>query len=78
MTAKLSRLQYLNRHKQVGSANWRVAQLKTARLHRKVANIRKDALHKLTTYLAKNHGSVSIEDLNVRGMLANHKLAKIS
>ncbi|NEP80382.1 MAG: transposase [Okeania sp. SIO3B3] len=76
--AKLSRLQYLNRHKEVGSANWKKAQLKIARLHRKVANIRKDALHKLTTYLAKNHGTVSIEDLNVSGMLRNHKLAKIS
>ncbi|NEP77763.1 MAG: IS200/IS605 family element transposase accessory protein TnpB [Okeania sp. SIO3B3] len=74
--AKLSRLQYLNRHKEVGSANWKKAQLKIARLHRKVANIRHDALHKLTTYLAKNHGSVSIEDLNVSGMLRNHKLAK--
>ncbi|NET28213.1 RNA-guided endonuclease TnpB family protein [Okeania sp. SIO1I7] len=74
--AKLSRLQYLNRNKNIGSANWKKAQLKIARLHRRVANIRKDALHKLTTYLAKNHGSVVIEDLNVRGMLANHKLAK--
>nr|WP_293059620.1 transposase [Okeania sp. SIO2B3] len=76
--AKLSRLQYLNRHKDLGSANGRAAQRKIARLHRKVANIRQDALHKLTTYLAKNHGSVVIEDLNVSGMLANHKLAKIS
>nr|WP_293095589.1 RNA-guided endonuclease TnpB family protein [Okeania sp. SIO2F4] len=74
--AKLSRLQYLNRHKEVGSANWKKTQLKIAALHRKVVNIRQDALHKLTTYLAKNHGSVVIEDLNVRGMLANHKLAK--
>ena len=75
---KLSRMQYLNRNKEIGSANWKKAQLKIARLHGKVANIRKDALHKLTTYLAKNHGRVAIEDLNVRGMLANHKLAKIS
>nr|WP_293066492.1 transposase [Okeania sp. SIO2B3] len=48
--AKLSRMQYLNRHKEVGSANGRAAQLKIGRLHRKVANIRQDALHKLTTY----------------------------
>nr|WP_293159937.1 transposase [Okeania sp. SIO2C9] len=48
--AKLSREQYLNRHKEVGSANWKKAQRKIARLHRKVANIRQDALHKLTTY----------------------------
>jgi putative transposase len=32
-------------------------------------------LHKLTTLLAKNHGTVVIEDLNVSGMMANHKLA---
>ncbi|MGD1716023.1 RNA-guided endonuclease InsQ/TnpB family protein [Dapis sp. BLCC M172] len=73
---KLSKLQYLNRNKIIGSANWKKAQLKIARLHTKVANIRKDELHKLTTYLAKNHSVVAIEDLNVSGMLANHKLAK--
>ncbi|NEP06466.1 MAG: IS200/IS605 family element transposase accessory protein TnpB, partial [Okeania sp. SIO4D6] len=74
--AKLSRCQYRNRNKIIGSANYKKAQLKIAKLHTKVANIRRNALHKLTTYLAKNHGSVVIEDLNVRGMLANHKLAK--
>jgi len=42
----------------------------------KVANFLKDTLHKLTTYLAKNHGIVSIEDLNVSWMLRNNKLAK--
>ncbi len=73
---KLSRLQYLNRNKIIGSANWIKAQLKIARLYRRVANIRKDALHKLTTYLAKNHGTIVIEDLNVSGMLSSHKLAK--
>ena len=72
--AKLSRIQWLNRHKIIGSNNWRKAQLQIARLHRKIANIRKDTLHKFTTLLAKNHGTVVIEDLNVSGMLANHKL----
>ena len=76
MEAKLSRLQWLNRHKQIGSANWKKAQIKIARLHQQIANIRKDTLHKLTTYIAKNHGTVAIEDLNVSGMMANHKLAK--
>ncbi|WP_414528332.1 IS200/IS605 family accessory protein TnpB-related protein [Nodularia chucula] len=33
-------------------------------------------MHKLTTYLAKNHGTVAIEDLNVSGMMANRKVAK--
>jgi putative transposase len=74
--AKLSRMQRLNRHKVKGSSTWKKAQIQIARLHRKIANIRKDTLHKLTTLLAKNHGNVVIEDLNVSGMLANHKLAK--
>ncbi|MHC5825597.1 MAG: RNA-guided endonuclease InsQ/TnpB family protein, partial [Nostoc sp.] len=45
-------------------------------LHQRIANIRKDTVHKLTTYLAKNHGMVVVEDLNVSGMMANRKLAK--
>jgi putative transposase len=73
---KLSRLQWIHRQKQKGSANWKKAQIQIARLHRKIANIRKDTLDKLTTYLAKNHSKIGIENLNVSGMLANHKLAK--
>ncbi|MDJ0619756.1 MAG: RNA-guided endonuclease TnpB family protein [Calothrix sp. MO_192.B10] len=72
----LSRMQRLSRHKIKGSKNWRKAQCQIARLHQKITNIRRDTLHKLTTYLAKNHGKVVIEDLNVSGMLANRKLAK--
>ncbi|BAY47598.1 IS605 family transposase OrfB [Scytonema sp. HK-05] len=74
--AKLSKMQWLNRHKIIGSNNWKKANLQIARLHRKIANIRKDTLHKLTTLLAKNHGTVVIEDLNVSGMLANQRLSK--
>jgi len=76
LESKLSRLQYLNRHKVKFSSNWKKAQLKIAQLHSKIANIRKDTLHKLTTYLAKNHSQIVIEDLNVSGMMSNHKLAK--
>jgi putative transposase len=76
LESKLSHLQWLNRHKTIGSNNWRKAQLKIANLHRKIANIRKDTLHKLTSYLTKNHGMIVIEDLNVSGMMANHCLAK--
>ena len=72
---KFSRLQWLNRHKQRHSANYKKAQLKIARVHSKVANIRKDTLHKITTYISKNHAVIGIENLNVSGMLANHKLA---
>lgn len=74
---KLSRMQWLDRHKQIGSNNYKKAQLKVARLHRKIANIRKDTLHKITTYISKNHAVIGIEDLNVRGMLANSNLAKV-
>ncbi|AFY53404.1 transposase, IS605 OrfB family, central region [Rivularia sp. PCC 7116] len=73
--AKLSRLQWLNRNKIIGSKNSRKTQLKIARLHRKIANIRKDTIHKFTSLLAKNHGTIVIEDLNVSGMMKNHKLA---
>ncbi|NEQ36253.1 MAG: transposase [Okeania sp. SIO3I5] len=49
LEAKLSRLQYLNRNKVKFSNNWKKAQLKIARVHSQIANIRKDTLHKLTT-----------------------------
>jgi putative transposase len=73
---KLSRLQYRLRHKTLGSSNYKKAQLQIARIHRKIANIRKDTLHKLTTYLSKNHAVIGLEDLNVSGMMASRKLAK--
>jgi putative transposase len=38
--------------------------------------LRKDTLHKITTYLCKNHAKIVVEDLNVSGMLSNHKLAQ--
>jgi putative transposase len=82
--SKLARMQYLHRHKQKGMANatlalsnnYRKACVKIARLHQKIANIRKDTLHKITTYISKNHAVIGIEDLNVSGMLANGKLSK--
>ncbi|MDJ0534496.1 MAG: transposase [Xenococcaceae cyanobacterium MO_207.B15] len=73
---RLSRLQWLNRNKVIGSKNWKKAQLKIAKLHTKIANIRQDTLHKITTHIAKNHSKIVIEDLNVSGMLKNGKLAK--
>jgi putative transposase len=57
------------------SKNYKKAQAKVAKLHYKIACIRQDALHKLTTHLAQNHREVVIEDLNVQGMTKNHNLA---
>lgn len=73
---KLTKLQWRNRNKQIGSNNWRKAQIKIARLHARIANIRKDFIHQFTTKLAKNHSEIVIEDLNVSGMLSNCKLSK--
>ena len=47
-----------------------------ARLHYRIGCIREDALHKLTTHLARNYGAIGVEDLNVSGMLRNHRLAR--
>jgi len=45
-------------------------------LHEKVANQRKDFLHKTSSELIKNHDSIAIEDLNISGMIKNHCLAQ--
>lgn len=50
--------------------------LRLARQHDRVANQRKDWLHKITTYLVRNNDVIALEDLNVRGMVKNHNLAK--
>lgn len=72
---KLARLQRHLSRKTKGSKNWYKCLLKVQRLHQRVANIRRDTIHKITTFLAKNHSQVVIEDLNVSGMLKNHCLA---
>lgn len=74
----LRRLRKLGRwqsRKQLKSANRSKATMKLSRQHRKVANVRKDFLHKLTTRLASEHTEICIEDLNVSGMSKNHNLA---
>jgi putative transposase len=50
-------------------------QLQLSKLHARLANIRKDAAHKLTTGLAQRFQTIVIEDLNVSGMTKNHSLA---
>lgn len=58
------------------SKNYQKASIKLNKLHHKIANIRSDFLHKLTSSLVANVQYFSLEDLNVRGMLKNHKLAR--
>ncbi|MGN9779766.1 IS607 family element RNA-guided endonuclease TnpB, partial [Micromonospora sp. H33] len=58
------------------SNRWRRAQARLGRAHARVANLRRDGLHKLTTRLAATYGTVVVEDLNVAGMLRNRRLAR--
>lgn len=77
--SELARLKRLSRslsRKQKGSANRAKAKAKLARLHGRIANVRQDALHKLTTDLTRRFAVIGIEDLNVHGMLANRHLAR--
>jgi len=68
---KLRRAQRSLARKTKGSNNRRKARLRVARLHKRVADARKDFLHKVSTTIAKNHGVVVLEDLNVRNMTAS-------
>lgn len=72
---KLRRLSRSLSRKQRGSRNRAKAKTKLARLHRRIAAIRADVLHKLTTNLTR-YSTIVIEDLNVAGMLANRHLSR--
>ena len=76
LLAKLKRLNQALARKQKGSANREKAWLKVARLHYRVACIRDDILHKLTTYVACEYGFVGVETLHVKGMVQNRALSQ--
>lgn len=73
---RIKHLQKVFSKKSKGSKNREKARLKLATAYEKLGNKRKDYLHKLTTRLVRENDIICIEDLNVRGMLKNHKLAK--
>src|SRR5438067_3649127 len=73
---KLRRLSRAHSRKQKGSKNREKSRKKLAVLHARIANIRKDSIHKFTTHVCKNHAHIGIEDLHVAGMLKNHHLAQ--
>ena len=80
---KLAKIQWRNRNKQIGNRKKKVKASKNAKkyfekqakLHFKVTNQRKDYLQKTTTEISRKYYRIRIEDLNVSGMIANHKLA---
>ena len=59
-----------------GSSNRYKARLKVARINAQIKDARTDFLHKLTTELVRNNSLIAIEDLAVRNMVKNHKLAR--
>ena len=80
---KLAKLQWRNRNKQLGNVRKGIRKSKNAgkyyiRLgnkHARIANQRRDFLQKTTTEISRQYSVIRIEDLNVKGMIANHKLS---
>lgn len=75
----LNYLKYLSRQhskKKKGSNNRKKSQLKLAIQHEKIANQRKDFLHKLSTNLINNHDTLCFESLEIENMVKNRKLAQ--
>ncbi|GHH48492.1 transposase [Lentzea cavernae] len=74
--SKLTRAQRRLAKKTKGSANRDKARREVARIHARIADRRRDFLHKLSTRLVRENQTIVIEDLNVSGMLRNGKLAR--
>ena len=72
---KLKRLQKALSSKQKGSNNRYKARVKVARVYAQITDARKDFLHKLTTQLVRENQTIVVEDLAIKNMVKNHKLA---
>lgn len=73
---KLAREQRRLSRKQRGSNNRNKQRIRVAKIHEKIANQRNDFLQKQSTILVSENQTICIKDLNVKGMIRNHKLAK--
>jgi len=73
---QLVRWQRTMSRRQYGGSNWNKARLKVAKIHEKIVNARHDFLHKLSTKLIHENQVICLEDLQVKNMVKNHKLAK--
>jgi putative transposase len=73
---RLRRLSRAHSRKQKGSANRKRSAARLAALHYRISCVRGDALHKLSDALTQRFGWIAIEDLNVKGMMANRRLAR--
>ena len=75
-TKKLIREQRRLSRKVKGSSNRNKQRIKVAKAHEKITNQRNDFLHKLSTMLVRENQTICIEDLSVKNMVKNHKLAR--
>lgn len=73
---KLQRVQKALSRKVKGSKNREKARLKVAKVHAQISDARQDFLHKLTTQLVRENQTIAVEDLAVKNMVKNHKLAR--
>jgi len=73
---KVRRLQKKLAHQQKGSNRRNKTRLQIAKAHNQIADTRKDFLHKLSTKIVRENQTIVLEDLNVSGMVKNHKLAR--
>ncbi len=73
---KLRRLNKELARRTKGGKNWQKTKSKLARLHSRIACLRSDLLHKLTTEVAKTSGLVAVEDLHVKGLVRNRCLSR--
>ena len=73
---KLAKLQRRMAPKNKFSKNWRKAKARVAKLHSKIANIRKDFVHQSSKDISKNHAVVFVEDLQVKNMSASSRCTK--
>lgn len=62
--------------KKKGSSNWKKAKIKLSKLHQKIANVRADHIHKMTSSISSKYDCVCLEDLSTAGMVKNRRLAK--
>ncbi|PZG20483.1 transposase [Spongiactinospora gelatinilytica] len=73
---KLAKAQRAHARKEKGSSNRARARLKVARVYARIADRRRDHLHKVTTRLVRENQVIAVEDLTVRTMVKNHSLAR--
>ena len=73
---KLKKLQKALSRKTINGANWKKCRLKIARLQEYIANQRRDFLNKLSSQLIRDFDIICIEDLQVKNMVKNHRLAQ--